>query len=76
MGKIWRYKNKTTHTELETNDLAFLLNQLSEIERFIVPNKLMSDIILRGKSELSLSNKEGAVHNIIVTEEDNCSILH
>jgi hypothetical protein len=76
MTRKWLYINKTTGTVIESDDLQFLLTQLTEINGYTLPIKLMADLIIRGKSNCVIYTKEGIANDIELTEQQNTTLQH
>lgn len=67
MSTLWKFVNKTTGKEIETNDLKFLLHEIKE-EGIILPPHVDVDMILRGRGEYTVLDDEGNTNKIVIGE--------
>jgi hypothetical protein len=67
--KAWKFENKTTSMKMECNDLKFLLFQLKNRDGLKISNELMSDLEATGVVERQLSDTEGRIHDVVISED-------
>lgn len=63
--------NSTTGSEMECNDLEFMVSKLVRVNGLCITNVELSDLILKGKLERKVLDSEGKEHDIIIEEIRN-----
>lgn len=66
MADMWKYENKTTGAELETNNLPFLLHRLRNSKGLNIPHDVNIDLLTKGEAHYLIPMDGGPVQRISI----------
>lgn len=65
---VWKFLNRTTGKEIECNDLNYLLLTLEDDYGLSISRQSVSDLILKGKTEVTLQDENGVSNTVVIGE--------
>jgi hypothetical protein len=68
VGKMWKFINRTTGSEMECNDLSFMMHQLRTVKGIDIPETEFVNVMLRGKASCTVNNEDGDTYEISIEE--------
>lgn len=71
MSTVWKYVNETTGSEMECNDLEFMISKLVKVNGLRITNVELTDLILKGELARTVLDSEGNEHSITIREIKN-----
>lgn len=71
LSTVWKYVNETTGSEMECNDLEFMISKLVKVNGLRITNVELTDLILKGELARTVLDSEGNEHSITIREIKN-----
>lgn len=69
MEKVWKFVDKTNGSELECNDLGFLIFTLTEERGLNIPATTGINLMIQGAVDLEVKGEDGSIHDITIGEK-------